>query len=154
MSTWLPVRIALIAGSAISSFVPPLQPQASPPIDWRAVCLIFAFSVIGMLFVIGMQAINSRSSPVWTKPSWYENPFTLKNPLQFFHLAGYAMLASGGVFSARLLISGEPFFPESVVLVAMGAGSLIGVNLCMSVYKFKLAPNNSFKADVPDGPRP
>jgi hypothetical protein len=57
--------------------------------------LFFGSGVIAMVFVVGLQAINSRSAAVWTKPDWRVNPFSLKQPLQFFHMTGFTALSPG-----------------------------------------------------------
>jgi hypothetical protein len=102
--------------------------------------LFFVFGVIAMVAVVGLQAINSRSAAVWTKPDWRVNPFSLKQPLQFFHMAGFYCIVAG--FSAIVLtqirhVTGlEPLFPA-----ALGAGILIGIRCCVALYQRKFPTN-------------
>jgi hypothetical protein len=68
-------------------------------------------------------------------------------------MAGFAFIVAGVVLLARIAFSGVQLYPEALVQVAMGVGVLVAVRVSMVLYKSKLAPNNSLKADGPDGPR-
>lgn len=55
--------------------------------------MAFLFGVIGLQFIIGLQAFNSMSAKTWSRPNWKHNPFNFKQPLQFSHFGGWFMLA-------------------------------------------------------------
>lgn len=89
-NVWLVIRAAVLLLGILSaqSFVPgPKSPFAGG--SDTLLLVFFGFGVIAMLLVVGLQAINPQSAGVWTKPNWYVNPFSLKQPLQFFHLMGF-----------------------------------------------------------------
>ncbi len=99
---------------------------------------VFAFGVIGMLFVVGIQAFNSRSDTVWFYPRWELNPFSVRQPLQMFHLGGYFMLAGGaGALLRSLFVGGTPL-EEPILLTFWGAGILAGVWCCTRAFGHKM----------------
>ncbi len=59
---------------------------ARPPIRFSDIPVVFAFGIVAMLLVIGIQAVNPWSAKVWLRPSWLADPFSLRQPCQFFHL--------------------------------------------------------------------
>ena len=139
LNIWLMVRAAvlLLGMLGANSFIPdPQSPFAGGSITLLLV--FFGFGVIAMVLVVGMQAINPLSTAIWTKPDWHVNPFSLKQPLQFFHLIGFFCIATGVAATMLMLLrhlSGlEPFIP-----VALGTGMLMGVRCCMVFYRKKFS---------------
>jgi len=90
VSAWSFVRGTAIAASFLGSVFGTNRRAVDFgfPLQYVAVAA-FAFGVIGMLFVIGIQAINPRSDAVWAYPRWTLNPFSMRQPLQLFHFGGY-----------------------------------------------------------------
>lgn len=135
---WLFVRLTIIAVAVVLAlFSPANESQETPDVAWVSVPVVFIFAVVSMQFVIGIQAFNSMSAKKWIRPGWRSNPFNLKQPLQFFHFAGWFMLAS----SLSYLPAGFGGTHDSMVLVAMpasfGLGTLMGVKLSVLVYRRK-----------------
>ena len=98
----------------------------------------FAFGVVGMLFIIGIQAFNPRSDAIWSHPRWELNPFTMRQPLQFFHFGGYFFLAAGvGALLRSVFVSGTPL-AEPVAFTFWGAGILAGVWTCTWAFRRKM----------------
>ncbi len=141
MNKWKFLRIALISCVAVSSLFTPLEPKVNLAINWSTLGVIFVFSFLALLFVVGMQVVNPLSAKVWHKPYWNRNPFSLKDPIQFFHLAAYIMFAQGAVVLSRLLFSSITFYLESLVPLVIGGGVLIGIKLAMHLFKVKYAEN-------------
>lgn len=140
IDVWRATRIAIVMTGALGSqaFVPgPDSPFAGGSI--QVLLVIFGFGVIAMLFVVGLQAFNSRSATLWIKPDWRTNPFSLKQPLQFFHMMGYYFIVSGITALAVTLLRHarglEPFIP-----IALGAGVLLGVKSCIQLFRWKFIP--------------
>lgn len=137
IDVWLLTRIAVVITGALSaqSFVPGPDSQFAGG-SISLLLVFFGFGVIAMLFVVGLQAFNSRSAVLWTKPDWRLNPFSLKQPLQFFHMMGFYFIVSGIAASVVTLlrhVSGlEPFIP-----IALGAGVLLGVKFCILLFRWK-----------------
>ncbi len=138
MSGWPYVRRAAVAASFLGGlFGAGRSVEIGMPAPYIAAA-VFAVGLIGMLFVIGIQAFNSRSDTVWSYPRWGLNPFSLGQPLQFFHFGGYFILASGiGALLRSLLFSGVPY-AEPIVLACGGVGTLAGVWCCTRVFKHKM----------------
>jgi len=126
---------------------------APPPEDSPLPILgvIFIFGVVGMLFVVGIQAVNPRSASVWRYPSWSINPFLLKEPLQFFHFGGYYFLALGVGVLVRHLVTPHTIGPDSFFLLSLALGMLAGVwhARSFSAERCAMAPNTSVKRDWP-----
>ena len=141
MNKWKFLRIALISFIAVSSLLTPLEPKVNLAINWSTLGVIFVFSFLAILFVVGMQVVNPLSAKVWHKPDWNLNPFSLKDPIQFFHFAAYIMLVQGAVVLSRLLFSNIPFYLEILVPLVIGSGVLIGIKLAMHLFKVKYAEN-------------
>jgi len=99
----------------------------------------FAFGVVGMLFVIGVQAFNPWSDAAWAYPQWTQNPFKPGQPLQFFHLGGYFFLAAGvGALLRAFFVQIAPL-AEPVMFAFWGSGILVGVWCCCRLFKKKMA---------------
>ena len=140
---WALVRIGLVAATGVATVFTPLSPQADSPLGWSELVVGFAFSIVALVLVVRFQALNPRSAKVWNRPSWTLNPFTLKDPLQFFHFASYVCLAQGIVTAVQLMVTGVPFFPEAFVPLAMGGGALIGVWLVPHVLRRKFGASGA-----------
>jgi hypothetical protein len=144
VNVWLLIRAVVILLGALgaSAFLP--GPQ-SPFVGGQVTLLLvfFGFGVIAMILVIGLQAINPRSAPVWTEPDWHVSPFSLTQPLQFFHMMGFHFIAVGAGAAVLTLIRHlagvEPLLP-----VALGTGVLLGVRCCIVLYRRKFTSPSAF----------
>jgi hypothetical protein len=137
LNVWVISRAAVLLLGALgaNSFVPgPQSPFAGGSVT--LLLMFFGFGVIAMVFVVGLQAVNPHSAAIWTKPDWHVNPFSLKQPLQFFHLVGFFFIVTGAAAAVvallRHLAGMEPLLP-----IALGAGTLLGVRCCMVLYRRK-----------------
>lgn len=135
---WRTIRILLIAsaflqGVLVDGIAPPPEDSPIPILG-----VIFLFGIVGMLFVIGIQAINPASATTWRVPSWDINPFLIKEPLQFFHLGAFYFLAIGvGVLIRHVFVS-HTVAPNSFFLLSLASGLLVGVWLCTRVFRRKM----------------
>ena len=139
MTPWAYLRLAIVAASFVGGAfgASRLSDQGVP--TFQSLLFIFAGGIFGMLFVIGIQRMNPRSAAAWRYPSWLVNPFTMREPLQFFHLGGYFFLASGvGSLLRWYFVRTTPLF-EPLLFTAWGCGVLIGVRLCTIVFRGKMA---------------
>jgi hypothetical protein len=139
MNGWPYVRVGLTAASFLGGAFA-AEPQH---IDFgyglpEIAAAVFMFGIVGMLFVVGIQAFNPRSDAEWAYPNWALNPFRLGQPLQFFHFGGYFMLAAGvGALLRSLFVDAMPV-AEPVLFTFCGAGVLVGVWCCTRVFKKKM----------------
>jgi hypothetical protein len=138
MNTWFMVRAGLVGAAFVLAA---LSTQALAPVGGASVPMllaVFAFGIVGMLFIVGVQRLNPRSARVWRYPNWSINPFVLREPLQFFHLGGFFFLAGGAGSALGQLFRGQALGLASLFLPAFGAGILIGVYACTFVYRAKM----------------
>jgi len=112
---------------------------------------VFVFGIVGMLFVVGIQAFNPRSDVEWSYPSWTSNPFKLGQPLQFFHLCGYFFLAAGVGALLRAFFVHATLLVEPVAFASWGAGILAGVWCCTRAFRRKMARGGHFRGNRPYG---
>lgn len=135
--TWVFIR-SVVTGLF---FVIPLAQSPSKPTinaDWYDVLLAFVASFFGLIFVVGIQRMNSRSASVWRYPAWSINPFTVKEPLQLFHFVGYVLVAQGSASTLRLVVASVSPFPEAVLELGMGIGLIAGVWFCTVLFRGKM----------------
>ena len=97
-------------------------------------CVLMPLMLLG---IIGLQVVNPASSDRWTVPSWRTNFLNFSDPLHFFHMAAFVVMACG----AGMLIA-APFsagvFGLHAIVAGLGGGSvLFGVRLCRRVYHTK-----------------
>jgi hypothetical protein len=140
MMHWLYIRLGIVVLAAVLSLFAPLTPAAVPPIGWGALLAILCLTPFGLVFVVGLQTSTRQFGKAWRRPSWNLNPFTLFEPLQFFHLAAFASLAYGAILTIRLKFTPVPFYAEVLVPITMGIGLLLGIRLCMLLFRSKLEP--------------
>jgi hypothetical protein len=138
MNVWIYIRGGIVGASLLGGIFGHPRPVAfGYPWPYLAAA-VFAFGVVGMLFIVGIQAFNPRSAPVWHYPHWTKNPFTTREPLQFFHLGGFFFLAAGiGALMRSLLTSAAPEI-EPVIFAFWGLGILAGVWCCTRVFRRKM----------------
>jgi len=147
MKVWRSIRIALVLTAFIGGVFG--SGEQLPNISLLELLVVFLFGPIALLFVVGIQRLNPRSASVWQYPSWSVNPFSMKQPLQPFHLGGFFFLASGLGWLVQQLLRGGTLVPSSFFFLTFGAGIVCGVYLCAIVFKGKMAAtNNSLKSDV------
>ena len=104
--------------------------------------MVFALVLIpfSLLLVISFQTINPLSDKVWSRPDHYSNPLRLRNPLPFFHFAGYAVIAVGCGVLVSSLWQGICAAIEGAWYFLAGLGILFGVWLSMKLCKSKTPP--------------
>src|SRR5262245_51276970 len=137
MTRWFYIRAALVVASFIAGVVGVERDVVETGGLLAQIALgAFAFGVVGILFIIGIQAFNPRSAAHWRYPSWVCNPFTLREPLQFFHFGGYFFLAAGiGGLLRFALDRSTPIF-EPIVFACWGGGIVLGVRLCVALFRW------------------
>ena len=140
MNAWPYVRVGLIAASFLGSAFAAEHQYVDFGYGLSEIAAaVFMFGIVGMLFVVGIQAFNPRSDAKWAYPSWTLNPFRLGQPLQLFHFSGYFVLAAGvGALLRSLFVDAMPL-AEPILFTFWGAGMLVGVWCCTRVFKKKMA---------------
>ncbi len=132
---WLTVRLAITALAATEgalngdNWLPAHAVTAPYLIGWTA------YGLIAVPVVVWAQRLNPRNKPVWHFPSWMRNPLTLRDPMQFFHMIGFAFLAAGLGVAGRAVASGEALQIAHSVVPAIGVGIIAGSYLAAQVFR-------------------
>lgn len=135
MSHWAAIRIGIVGFAGISSVLTPGDPAAGAAVGWEAVAVGFLFFpvivCIGLCILLPFRGAKLK----WETPVWNCNPFDISHPEQFFHLAGYATLATG---SGLLVAEGgrsDGNLVYACAVVSLGAGVLLGLRILGGVAK-------------------
>ena len=103
---WRIVRLSFVTFAFVSSLVAGFR-GASIAVPEAGITDGIAWLVapaIMLLIVVGLQAWRLGPRATWHRPSWYRNPFSVSQPLQFFHLGAFFFVAGGvGYFAASLM---------------------------------------------------
>ena len=136
---WWYVRVAIVGAAVLGGLFGQGRDLQTGYTLLQLATATFAFGVVAMLFIIGLQAFNPRSAAEWAFPSWSASPFTMKQPLQLFHLAGYFFLGSGLGGMLHVAFDRTLSVVEPTVFASTGAGVLFGVWLCCRAFHRKMA---------------
>ena len=135
---WLYVRLVLLFASAFFClFGGPVKEHASPPIDLSALVMGFFSGILGLQFVLAIQFINKKSAEIWEHPSWNENPFQMKQPIQFFHLGAWLFISSSFISVLLTWFNSPEFILDALMPLVIGVGLLIGVQLSQLLFRRK-----------------
>lgn len=135
---WLFVRLGLIAASSAACAIQgPVSAHAEPPIDMSALLMGLFFGIIGLQFVLAIQFINKKSAEIWEQPSWSENPFQMKHPIQFFHLGAWLFIASPFVTILQTWLKSPKFILDALMPLVIGVGLLTSVHLSRLFFRRK-----------------
>lgn len=141
MNKWKLFRLVMLLFAVVAAFFMPLEPKAKPPIEWASLAVIFMAIPIGLIFVIGIQAINPMTAKIWHKPNWNLSPLNFKEPLQFFHFGAYVFLAQGVVTLLRIVFSSVSFYLEALLPLVVWISMLIGIQLVIFAFGRKFSEN-------------
>jgi hypothetical protein len=143
---WVFIRLALIAmnGIPFPSFNP-VGAKIFSPLELSGTSL---FS-LGVVPVLGFMVMNYGKlsgttqgfAVQWPRPSWRKNPFTLTEPMQFFHLAVFILIFLG---VSRMLVGSEVYLnPPSSGTVFLTAGVGLWAGMWLSVFSFEKRKGSS-----------
>jgi hypothetical protein len=121
-STWMNIA-AIAVGVALGPCALASAKASRPPIEWSAIPFVFVGSVVAAVFVIGVQVLRSN-------PQHGRFAFCFFTPLSMF------FLGSGVRGIATAILRGE-FGPASILILAIGLGSVFGVFFSRMAYRMK-----------------
>lgn len=138
MTKWAYIRTALImVSSFVSLWSGSLVKHATPSVRPSDLLIGFIFGALGLQFLLGIQAVNKWSAPAWEKPSWNENPFLFRQPLQFFHFAGWLFTISSLISSSLTALKAPQYIWDALMPLSAGVGVLVGIHLSQVLFKKK-----------------
>ena len=136
---WTYIRLLIVAVGVLSSAsTPSLWSAAAPPIPWWSIPIILLVMPFALLHTVRLQARNPRSASKWRYPSWHVNPFLLKEPLQFYHLAAFFCIGVGSSACVLVLFVKDSLTPVPFFVLSTGVGMWLGVRLCPIVFRDKM----------------
>ena len=138
MNTWAIVRVVLVAAAFLQTALSNRSFAPAEGVTVPLLVIVFGFGIIALLLVIGVQRLNPYSAPTWRYPSWSVSPFSLREPLQFFHFCGFFFLAGGVGGAVGQVLRGQQLGLTNLFLPAFGAGILCGVYACTLIYRGKM----------------
>ncbi|OLQ72185.1 hypothetical protein BIT28_24485 [Photobacterium proteolyticum] len=139
---WRTFRIAIVFGMSIvaaTSYNPTVTLEStSITLNEQLKSLLFVAlaSSLMLLLVIGFQAVNPFSSKVWIEPSWNINPFTLSQPLVFFHFAAWIVTVQAIVNLIVSIFLGYSYW-LSLIGVVVGLSVFAGLKMARVVFRHK-----------------
>ena len=93
---------------------------------------------VAVPFVLSLSSLARPLEEKWERPSWFSNPFNLKQPLPGFSLVAACMIFYG-LSSAAMSSAGTAPNWSWEIPVAGGCGVWLGVRLSMFLYSGRLA---------------
>lgn len=102
----------------------------------------FGFAMIIMPFIFGIIAIPlivkvnaAIFGQVIERPSWNDNPLTLKRPLSFFHFGAFFFLTIGLSMIIGTAIKFQHLSQFGLTAISFGIGILLGIQLLLKMTK-------------------
>ena len=138
MNLWMRIRWVILIATVAMCLLAPTRSEGAHPLDWAALVIIGLVMPVGLVAVIGVQFLNPRSAPIWEYPSWRSNFLNLRQPLHFFHFAGYVCLAQGIGAITKTFIAHTPTTPLVLSGFVLAASTAVGVWACTRVYHRKM----------------
>jgi hypothetical protein len=133
MNKWVIVRVVMLVVAAAEGAINRWVPER--PVTVLLLVGMVAYGVVAVPVVVWAQRLNPRNKPVWHFPSWQRNPVTLRDPMQFFHMAGFVFVAFGLGVAGYSLWLGLPLRSQQAELPAFGVGMVIGSYVAARLFR-------------------
>ncbi len=137
---WLYVRVFSVASSIPVGFLAAWYDVGPDTAESQMVFCVVAlpFPLVALPLLLSIQTLNPLLRRKWSRPSWFSNPYTLRDPLQGFHLDAFAFMAFGFGALLTLPFVGFSVLPFAIGLALIGVGTWLGVRLCMVLFRWKM----------------
>jgi hypothetical protein len=136
---WTVLRIVVVALGGVQGARDPAGWMPAQGVSIGLLLGLLAYGLLAVPVVATLQRFNRRSASVWRYPSWSINPLTMREPLQFFHAAGFVFLGIGAGIALRELADQRALSLASAPTIAIGLGLLAGVYASTVIYRAKMA---------------
>jgi hypothetical protein len=127
MNHWVIVRTVIIGFAGISSALAPADPSMQVLVGLEAVLVGFLFFpvivCIGLCVFLPFRSAKLKLSEHY----WSHSPFDFSRPEQFFHMAGYGVLATGAGLLTSELWGSSVGLVSAFAVAALGGGILVGL---------------------------
>jgi hypothetical protein len=136
MNKWVIVRLVILAAAAVEGAINRWVPER--PVSELLLVGMASYGVVVIPIVVWAQRLNPRNTPLWHFPSWRRNPITLRDPMQFFHMTGFAFVAFGLAVAGRDMSFGQTLRLQHGELPALGLGIIIGSYVAARLFRKQL----------------
>jgi len=123
---------AIILGIIFLPYI--IKPIGSQPDSGLAMIIMpLIFGIIVIPFITKINA--SLFGQIIEKPTWNDNPLTLKKPLSFFHFGAFFFLSTGLSMIIGTLIKYQQLNQFGLTVISFGIGILLGIQLLLKITK-------------------
>jgi hypothetical protein len=147
---WVALRIAFIAAWAVAGFLA-VGGKADLPLAYWLPPAACAGAVLIMRLWVKPMFARVVPEASWASPNWRSNPFSLREPLQAFHLFAMSFFAFSIASFAKLAVNNAPFHSflsaPALMATAWALGTLLGIRWVQEASPDLSAgkPNNSLE---------
>ncbi len=140
MNGWTVLRLLVVALAGAQGARDPAGWTPAQGVGAGLLFGLLGYGLVAVPVVASLQRFNRRASGSWRYPSWSINPLTMREPLQFFHAAGFVFLGIGAGIALGELIRRQPLTLASAPTLAIGLGLLGGVYASTLLFRSKMQP--------------
>ena len=106
---------------------------AQPNMSFVMILMPLVFGIVAIPFITKINA--AIFGQVIERPTWNDNPMTLKRPLSFFHFGAFFFLTSGLSMIIGTLIKYQQLNQFGLTTISFGIGILLGILLLLKMTK-------------------
>jgi hypothetical protein len=106
---------------------------AQPDMSFAMIIMPLIFGIIAIPFITKINA--AIFGQVIERPTWNDNPLTLKRPLSFFHFGAFFFLTTGLSMVFGTLIKYQQLNLFGLTAISFGIGILLGIQLLLKMTK-------------------
>jgi len=128
------IKAIILGLLALSNLLLPIENQEQPGLAMILISLVFGSIAIPLIAKFN-ESVLSREI---IKPSWNDNPLTLKRPLSFFHFGSFFFLTVGLSVTLGTGIKFQTLSYYGLTSTSFGLGILIGIWLTLKWSKTKI----------------
>jgi len=106
---------------------------AQPNMSFAMIIVPLVFGIIVIPFITKINA--AIFGYVIDRPTWNDNPLTLKRPLNIFHFGAFFLLTTGLSIVIGTLIKYQQLNQFGLAAISFGIGILLGIQLLLKMTK-------------------
>jgi hypothetical protein len=106
---------------------------SQPDMSFAMIIMPLIFGLIAIPFITKINA--AIFGQVIERPTWNDNPLTLKRPLSFFHFGAFFFLTTGLSMIIGTLIKYQQLNQFGLTAISFGIGILLGIQLLLKMTK-------------------
>jgi len=125
------IKAIILALVAIPNLIAPVEVHEGPGMIYMP----FLFGCFAIPLIIKFNGTFLKREII--KPTWNDNPLTLKRPLAFFHFAAFFFMAVGLSMVLGTVIKFQTLSFMGLTSISFGLGILIGIEISLKWTKSK-----------------